>query len=124
MFLLKRTSVGRAPSPQPSLSKRKGAARGQRKGRILQMVTRWVERERNPSWAFSHVTAEDEFRFAQPILPALLVLAALLAVVTFANAQSVAEKAQACATCHGENGIPADKSSPVIWGQHQGYLYV
>jgi cytochrome c553 len=31
---------------------------------------------------------------------------------------------QACAICHGENGIPADKSLPVIWGQHQGYLYV
>jgi cytochrome c553 len=48
----------------------------------------------------------------------------LLAIVPLANAQSIEEKAQVCATCHGENGIPADKSSPVIWGQHQGYLYV
>jgi cytochrome c553 len=85
------------------------------------MLTKWVERKRNPSWAFSHVTAGNEFRFAQSIL---LVLATLLAIVPLANAQSIEEKAQACATCHGENGIPADKSSPVIWGQHQGYLYV
>jgi cytochrome c553 len=85
------------------------------------MLTKWVERERNPSWAFSHITAGNEFRFAQPIL---LVLATLLAIVPLANAQSVEEKAQGCTACHGENGIPADKSLPVIWGQHQGYLYV
>jgi cytochrome c553 len=41
-----------------------------------------------------------------------------------ARAQSVEEKAQACAACHGDNGVPADKSWPVIWGQHQGYLYL
>jgi hypothetical protein len=56
------------------------------------MLAKWVERERNPSWAFSHVTAGNEFRFARPIL---LVLATLLAIVPFANAQSVEEKAQA-----------------------------
>jgi cytochrome c553 len=41
-----------------------------------------------------------------------------------ATAQSVEDKAQACAACHGEAGIPPDKSWPVIWGQHQGYLYL
>jgi cytochrome c553 len=41
-----------------------------------------------------------------------------------ASAQSIEQKAQACAACHGDNGIPADKSWPVIWGQHQGYLYL
>jgi cytochrome c553 len=41
-----------------------------------------------------------------------------------AHAQTIAEKAQVCAACHGENGIPADKSMPVIWGQHQGYTYL
>jgi cytochrome c553 len=59
-----------------------------------------------------------------PPLPTLRVIAVLLAVVPIANAQSIEEKAQACAACHGDNGIPADKSWPVIWGQHQGYLYV
>jgi len=39
-------------------------------------------------------------------------------------AQTIAEKAQLCAACHGENGIPQQKSIPVIWGQNQGYLYL
>jgi cytochrome c553 len=56
---------------------------------------------------------------------ALRLLAFLLAAVPFvASAQSIEQKAQACAACHGDNGIPADKSWPVIWGQHQGYLYL
>ena len=60
-----------------------------------------------------------------PPLPTLRALAFLLAVVPFAaNAQSIDAKAQACAACHGDDGVPADKSWPVIWGQHQGYLYL
>jgi cytochrome c553 len=55
-------------------------------------------------------------------LPGLAFL--LAAVPLVAHAQSVADKAQACAACHGEAGIPADKSWPVIWGQYQGYLYL
>jgi cytochrome c553 len=41
-----------------------------------------------------------------------------------ARAQTIEEKAAVCAACHGENGIPPDKTFPVIWGQHQGYLYL
>ena len=41
-----------------------------------------------------------------------------------ALAQTIEEKAQLCSACHGENGIPQEKSTPVIWGQHQGYLYI
>jgi cytochrome c553 len=41
-----------------------------------------------------------------------------------ARAQTIEEKAQLCAACHGENGIPQDKTTPVIWGQYQGYLYL
>ena len=41
-----------------------------------------------------------------------------------ARAQSIEEKAQVCSACHGENGIPQDKATPVIAGQHQGYLYL
>jgi cytochrome c553 len=60
-----------------------------------------------------------------PPLSTLRALAFLLAAIPFAaNAQSVADKAQACAACHGDNGVPADKTWPVIWGQHQGYLYL
>jgi cytochrome c553 len=49
----------------------------------------------------------------------ILVLAAPLA-----RAQTIEDKAAACASCHGEDGIPPDKTFPVIWGQHQGYLYL
>src|SRR5262249_35010168 len=51
-------------------------------------------------------------------------IVAALAAAPFAAAQPIEDKGQACAACHGENGIPPDKSWPVIWGQHQGYLYL
>jgi cytochrome c553 len=41
-----------------------------------------------------------------------------------APAQTIEQKAQLCAACHGEDGIPQQKSTPVIWGQHQGYTYL
>jgi cytochrome c553 len=41
-----------------------------------------------------------------------------------ASADSIEEKTQICAGCHGENGKPIDKSIPTIWGQQQGYLYI
>jgi cytochrome c553 len=38
-------------------------------------------------------------------------------------ADDIAAKAQPCAACHGENGVPADpKTIPIIWGQPQSYL--
>jgi cytochrome c553 len=83
---------------------------------------RWVERKRNPSWGGPRVETGDGFRFARPILR---IVAFVLATVPFAaNAQSIEEKAEVCAACHGSDGVPADKSWPVIWGQHQGYLYL
>src|SRR5215470_15977361 len=41
-----------------------------------------------------------------------------------ARGQSIEEKAQVCSACHGENGIPQDNATPIIAGQHQGYLYL
>jgi cytochrome c553 len=38
--------------------------------------------------------------------------------------QGIEEKVKLCATCHGENGVPIDKKTPVIWGQNEGYLYL
>jgi cytochrome c553 len=38
--------------------------------------------------------------------------------------QSIEEKAKPCATCHGEQGIPINKETPVIWGQNEGYLFL
>src|SRR5712692_9709873 len=57
----------------------------------------------------------------------LLVAIALLGIMILpgaASAETVADKAQLCAACHGENGIPQQKTMPVIWGQGQGYLYL
>jgi cytochrome c553 len=53
----------------------------------------------------------------------LFVVGVLLAPVA-APAQTIEEKAQICSACHGENGVPQDKATPVIAGQHQGYLYL
>lgn len=59
-----------------------------------------------------------------PISARLLAAALLTAAALQAFAQSIEEKAQVCTACHGENGIPQDKNIPVIWGQHQGYIYI
>ncbi len=40
------------------------------------------------------------------------------------NAQSMEEKAELCAGCHGMDGKPVDKTIPTIWGQQLGYLYI
>jgi cytochrome c553 len=56
-----------------------------------------------------------------------ITLAAVLGMIVPAGggqAQTIAEKAQVCAACHGEAGIPMQKTFPVIWGQYQGYLYL
>jgi len=38
-------------------------------------------------------------------------------------ADDIEAKAQACAACHGNNGVPTDpKTIPVIWGQEASYL--
>src|SRR5690348_6479501 len=41
-----------------------------------------------------------------------------------AVAQSIAEKAEVCTGCHGQDGKPAEKTTPIIWGQQLGYIYV
>ncbi len=44
--------------------------------------------------------------------------------VTAVHAETIEDKAQLCAACHGENGLPPEQSFPVpiIWGQNLGYL--
>jgi cytochrome c553 len=38
-------------------------------------------------------------------------------------ADDIEAKAQVCAACHGQNGVPTDaKTNPIIWGQQQSYL--
>ena len=53
-----------------------------------------------------------------------VVLIALLVGATAAWADSIEDKAALCGACHGEKGLPEDKSFPIIWGQHAGYLYL
>jgi cytochrome c553 len=53
----------------------------------------------------------------------------LLAATTFAGqsalaAGNVEETAQVCSGCHGESGVPQEKTTPIIWGQNEGYLYL
>lgn len=57
--------------------------------------------------------------------------AALIATALFTGGSAlaqdtpdIAEKVKLCATCHGEQGIPINKQTPVIWGQNEGYLYL
>jgi cytochrome c553 len=41
-----------------------------------------------------------------------------------ACADDIEAKAQVCAACHGQNGMPTDpKTIPIIWGQQANYLY-
>jgi cytochrome c553 len=54
----------------------------------------------------------------------ILYFATVLLLSGNAFAADIAEKAKLCATCHGEQGIPINKQTPVIWGQDEGYLYL
>jgi cytochrome c553 len=57
--------------------------------------------------------------------PGVVIVGVLLgAGATPAVAQGVAEKAEVCAGCHGQDGKPVDKTIPVIWGQQLGYIYI
>jgi len=40
------------------------------------------------------------------------------------SAQSIEDKTQICAGCHGADGKPIDKTIPTIWGQQAGYIYI
>jgi cytochrome c553 len=53
-----------------------------------------------------------------------VVFVALLAGATAAWADSIEDKAALCGACHGEKGLPEDPTTPIIWGQNAGYLYL
>jgi cytochrome c553 len=53
-----------------------------------------------------------------------VVVAALLSAATAAWADAIADKAEVCTACHGENGLPVEPTIPIIWGQNEGYLYL
>jgi len=46
----------------------------------------------------------------------VVMLGAIWSLSTFtAKAQSIEQKAQVCAGCHGADGKPIDKAFPIIW---------
>ena len=58
------------------------------------------------------------------VVPTLVGLLLTLGLCGIASADDAPEKAAICTGCHGENGVPADKSYPAIAGQQEGYLYL
>jgi cytochrome c553 len=59
------------------------------------------------------------------LIPCGVILGASLSASTRpALAQSIVEKVEVCAGCHGQDGKPIDKTIPVIWGQQSGYIYI
>jgi cytochrome c553 len=58
------------------------------------------------------------------VLGAIALVSALNVCAPPLLAQSIEEKTQACAGCHGADGKPIDKTIPIIWGQQAGYLYI
>lgn len=50
----------------------------------------------------------------------------VLAIVQIAplQAETIESKLELCTGCHGEKGVPVDTTTPVIWGQNAGYLYL
>jgi cytochrome c553 len=50
------------------------------------------------------------------------VLALVAAAVPVSAQEPIAAKVQLCASCHGRNGLPADRSVPIISGQRPAYI--
>ena len=61
---------------------------------------------------------------AFPLFPRLAIAALSLISATALAADAAPDKAALCATCHGQQGTPINKTTPVIWGQNEGYLYL
>ncbi len=38
-------------------------------------------------------------------------------------ADDIQSRVQVCAGCHGQNGVPINSATPIIWGQEANYLY-
>ncbi len=62
--------------------------------------------------------------FRLTMLAAYLAPRAVSAQPADTEMPAIEEAAQICASCHGEKGVPIDKTIPVIWGQREGYLYI
>jgi cytochrome c553 len=63
-------------------------------------------------------------RWQDSVSVAAVLAAALTMLPGPVQAQTVEQEAQLCSACHGESGAPQQKTTPVIWGQQLGYLYL
>lgn len=73
---------------------------------------------------FSRTPADAILQLASRFAIVAACLGLLAVGASPARADGIEAKAQICAGCHGENGVPSEKTTPVIWGQNQGYLYI
>jgi cytochrome c553 len=62
-------------------------------------------------------------RLFAPLCRAVLMLAGSQCAAAQDPAR-LQEQVQLCAACHGENGVPLEKTTPIIWGQTLGYQYL
>jgi cytochrome c553 len=69
------------------------------------------------------MAAHDAF-FSASWWTLVLVSCVLANSTTVQAEESILELATTCAACHGENGVPQEKTTPVIWGQNEGYMYL
>jgi cytochrome c553 len=63
-------------------------------------------------------------QFARPTARAVLLAGILFMSGSALAADPIEDKAKLCTACHGEQGIPQLKTTPVIWGQNEGYFYL
>ena len=66
----------------------------------------------------------DARRWALAVAAAFWISGTAVSGAMAQESKKLQEQIQLCAACHGENGNPQDKLVPIIWGQHQGYLYL
>lgn len=52
----------------------------------------------------------------------ILAASSSLIICKVVTAQTLSDLTQVCAGCHGDQGVPAEKTTPVIWGQNRDYL--
>jgi cytochrome c553 len=95
-------------------------------GLLLQKATAGPTRSRRFVWR-PKLRADATLAIAKATRRRSVVCALAVALGAFApaaRAETIDEKAALCAACHGENGVPQQPSTPIIWGQNQGYLYL
>lgn len=63
------------------------------------------------------------FLFKSPFAAVFFAAAAIVALPAFAADNDIADRAQVCAGCHGQDGKPETPATPIIWGQQGSYLY-